>query len=95
MVIIEISRVHGLTGTNEKTAKAKLIDVAVNNTMTLTNDRIITDLRLRADENWLSPMGTAVSMTVGTTSGYRISQGFVSKMVKNAIVEMVSRLEVM
>lgn len=45
------------------------IEVAVTNTISLTNDRMIFILRSDADGSRLSPMGTIVSIAAGTEIG--------------------------
>lgn len=71
-----------------------IIDVAVTNTMTLIDERIISALQSCTDGNRLSPMGTAISTAVGTAVADQISQGMVSKMVKEEAFQLVRNPEV-
>lgn len=72
-----------------------IIDVAASNTISKIEDFIMSVLRSRAHESRLGSIGPAVLTAVKSATGHHPRYGAVSKIVKNATVEMKAQPEVM
>lgn len=79
----------------ERSALKTIIDVAVRNTMTVMEDRVISALQSGMDRNRLNQMATAALIAVGTAAGDQVSRGAVYKRVVNGTVQIIKQPDIM